>query len=110
MPPRRSPLGRALDRIEVAELRADLTALAQRTGQLAEELAVLNERTSNMLKAVERRDVDLAAMAKRVERIERAALVRSGKFAAYVVIGCAVLWLVANFNSILTMIRLAVKL
>lgn len=110
MTSRRSPLGRALDRIEVAELRGDMTALATRVGQLAEQVAVLNERTGTLIKAVEKRDTEVAAMAKRVERIERAALVRAGKFAAYVCITSAVLWLVANFNSIVAMIRLAVKL
>jgi chromosome segregation ATPase len=107
---RRSPLGRALDRIEVAELRSDLTALAHRVGQLAEQVAVLNERSAATLKAIEERDDDVAAMAKRVERIERAAILRSGKLAAYVLIGTAVLWLLANIGNIVSAIRLAVKL
>lgn len=107
---RSSPLGRALDRVEVAELRSDLTALAQRVGQLAEQVAVLNERTSTMIHTVEKRDAEFGAMAKRVANIERAALVRAGKFAAYVTIGTVGLWLLTNVDRVFAAIKWMVKL
>jgi hypothetical protein len=90
-----------LYRVEVQGLREDMRALATRLGTLAEQVAVLTERTNVVIKEAEKREREYEDMAGKLATIERAALFRAGRFGAYLTIGMGVIWLITNLDRVI---------